>query len=97
MSDTGFNSRASAFGARVFVATLIFAAPVLTIGALVVVALNDRLWRFFADSVATNILVPYGWALGAALLVLSFAALVGYVAMLIARSMARTGQDSPPT
>ena len=97
MGDTGFDSRASAFGARVFVATLIFAAPILTIVALVVVALNDRLWRFFADSVATNILVPYGWALGSALLVLSFAALVGYVAMLIARSREGTGPDSPRT
>ncbi len=97
MSDTGFRSRASAFGARVFVATLIFAAPILAIGALVVIALNDGLWRFFADSVATNILVPYGWALGSALLVLSFAALVGYGAMLMARSRERTGRDSPPT
>ncbi len=97
MSDTGFKSRASAFGGRVFVATLIFAAPILTIGALVVIALNDTLWRFFADSVATNILVPYGWALGSALLVLSFSALVGYMAMLIARSRERTGRNSPPT
>ena len=97
MSDTGFKSRASAFGARVFVATLIFAAPILTIGALVVIALNDRLWRFFADSVATNILVPYGWALGSALLILSFAALAGYVAMLMARSRERTGRVFPPT
>ena len=95
MSDTGFKSRASAIGARVFVATLIFAAPILMIGALVVIALNDRLWRFFADSVATNILVPYGWALGSVLLILSFATLVGYVAMLIARSRERTGRDSP--
>ena len=97
MSDTGFKSRASAFGARVFVATLIFAAPILTIGALVVVALNDKLWRFFADSVATNILVPYGWGLGSALLILSFAALVGYVAMLLARPRERTGRDSAPS
>lgn len=103
MRDTGFESRASAFGARVFVATLVFVAPILTIAALVVIALNDRLWRFFADSVATNILVPYGWALGSALLILSFAALVGYVAMLIARVRERpralgalgTGRDSP--
>ncbi|MDE0420102.1 MAG: hypothetical protein OXK76_04330 [Gammaproteobacteria bacterium] len=97
MSDTGFKSRASAIGGRVFVATLVFAAPILTIVALVVIALSDRLWRFFADSVATNILVPYGWALGSALLVLSFAALVGYVAMLIARTRERTGRDSSPT
>ncbi|MYA18015.1 MAG: hypothetical protein F4089_08885 [Gammaproteobacteria bacterium] len=96
MSDTGFKSRASAIGARVFVATLVFGAPILAIVALVVIALSDRLWRFFADSVATNILVPYGWALGSALLVLSFAALVGCVAMLIARSRERTGRDSPP-
>ena len=85
MSDTGFKSRASAFGARVFVATLVFVAPILTIAALVLIALNDRLWRFFADSVATNILVPYGWALGSAVLVLSFAALAGYLAMLLAK------------
>ena len=97
MSDTGFKSRASAFGARVFVATLIFAAPTLTIGALVVIALNDNLWRFFADSVATNVLVPYGWALGSALLILSFAALVGYVAMLFARPRERAARDSGPT
>ena len=105
MSDTGFESPASAFGARVFVATLVFVAPILAIAALVAIALNDRLWRFFADSVATNILVPYGWALGSALLVLSFAALVGYVAMLIARLRERarpasalgTGRDSPAT
>ena len=97
MSDTGFESRASALGARAFVATLVFVAPILTITALVVIALNDRLWRFFADSVATNILVPYGWALGSALLVLTFAALVGYVAMLIARLRERTGRDSPTT
>jgi len=85
MSDTGFKSRASAFGARVFAATLIFVAPILMIAALVVVALNDALWKYFADSVATNILVPYGWALVSTLIVLSFAALVGYSAMLVAR------------
>lgn len=97
MSDTGFKSRASAFGARVFVATLIFVAPSLTIAALVLVALNDRLWRFFADSVATNILVPYGWALASAVLILSFAALVGYLAMLLARLREERGDGDSPT
>lgn len=97
MSDTGFKSRASAFGARVFVATLVFVAPILTIAALVLIALNDELWRFFADSVATNILVPYGWALGSAALILSFAALVGYLAMLVARSREERSEGDSPT
>lgn len=94
MSDTGFKSRASGFGARVFVATLVFVGPILAMAALVFVALNDRLWRFFADSVATNILVPYGWALGSAVLVLSFAALVGYLAMLLAKLRGEREGDS---
>ena len=97
MSDTGFRSRASAIGARMFVATLVFVAPIITIAALVAIALDDELWEFFADSVATNILVPYGWALGSAALVLSFAALVGYSAMLIAGWRERTRRGPPTT
>lgn len=94
MSDTGFKSRASALGARWFVATLVFVAPILTIIALVTVGLNETLWRFFADAVATNIFVPYLWALGSAGLILTLAALVGYPAMLIARRRERLGK--PP-
>ena len=85
MSDTGFKSRASAIGARFFVATLVFVAPILTMIALVAIGLNEALWAYFADAVATNILAPYAWALGSAVMVLSLAALIGYPAMLIAR------------
>lgn len=95
MSDTGFRSRASALGARLFVATLVFVAPVLTIGALVAISLNDVLWAFFADAVATNIFVPYAWALGSAAAVLALAALVGYPAMLIARRRERRAAANP--
>ena len=98
MSDTGFRSRASALGARVFVAVLVFVAPILTIIALVAIGLNDTLWEFFAGAVETNILVPYAWALGSAAIILSFAAAIGYPTMLIARRRAlrRTGQSKPP-
>ena len=98
MSDTGFRSRASALGARVFVAVLVFVAPILTIIALLAIGLNEALWEFFADAVATNILVPYAWALGSAVIMLSFAAAIGYPTMLIARRRAlrRTGQSKPP-
>lgn len=100
MSDTGFKSRASALGARWFVATLVFVAPILTIAALVTIGLNDALWAFFADAVATNIFVPYAWALGSAGMVLALAALVGYLAMLIAkrtRGLATQRQVKPPS
>ena len=46
MSDTGFRSRASALGARVFVAVLVFVAPILTIIALLAIGLNEALWEF---------------------------------------------------
>lgn len=89
MSDTGFKSRASALGARLFVATLVFVAPILTVTGLVTISLNPVLWAFFADAVATNIFVPYVWAVGAAGAMLALAALVGYPAMLIARRRER--------
>ena len=99
MSDTGFRSRASALGARVFVAVLVFVAPILTIIALLAIGLNEALWEFFADAVATNnpgSVCPGPWA--PAVIMLSFAAAIGYPTMLIARRRAlrRTGQSKPP-
>ena len=89
MSDTGFKSRASAIGARFFVATLVFVAPILTMIALVAIGLNEALWAYFADAVATNIFAPYAWALGSAVVVLSLAVLIGYPATLIGRRRER--------
>lgn len=97
MSDTGFKSPASALGARWFVATLVFVAPILTITVLVTIGLNEALWAFFAGAVSTNILVPYLWALGSAGLMLALAALVGYPAMLIARRRERRAAAKPPS
>lgn len=94
MSDTGFQSRASAIGARVFVATLVFVAPVLAMAALVVIAINDTLWDYLTDAVATNVFVPYAWALGSAALALALAALVAYPAMLIARRRERRAGET---
>ena len=97
MNDTGFQDRASALGAKIFVATLVFVAPIITVIALVAIGLNDALWEYFAGAVATNILAPYAWAVGSAVLVLSLGALVGYPAMLIARRRERRRmQVSPP-
>lgn len=96
MSDTGFQSRASAIGARFFVATLVFVAPILTIVALVAIALSETLWEYFANAVATNVFVPYAWALGSAFLVLALAALVAYPATLIARRRERRGSRGTP-
>ena len=95
MSDTGVKSRASAIGARFFVATLVFVAPILTITALVAIGLNETLWEYVADSVATNILTPYAWALGSGVVVLALAALIGYPAMLVARRRERRSADQP--
>ena len=89
MSDTGFRSGASALGTRFFVATLVFIAPIITIIALLAIGLNEALWEFFASAVATNILVPYAWALGSAVLILALATLVGYPATSIARRRER--------
>lgn len=102
MNDTGFESRAAALGARLFVATLVFIAPVLAVAAMVVIGLNEALWRVFADAVATNAVVPYAWAIGSALIVIALGAAVGYPAMLIARrrerraGAARRARGGPP-
>ena len=85
MNDTGFSSRPAALGARVFVAMLVFVAPILTIAWLAAVALHDALWEFFAEAVASSIFAPYAWALGSVVIVLAFAGSIGYATMLIAR------------
>ena len=94
MSDIGFRTRASAIGARFFAATIIFVAPVVSIVALIGIALNETLWTFFASLVETNFLAPYLWAFVSVILMLGLGVLVAYPIMLIARWRAKQSQDA---